>query len=488
MQGSGLSIEVRVGRPLRRWHVRLRAELEAAGHLVRFTEGASAPLPGRLLLLAESRVYAARSALFAPASGTRQAGEPEKAGADLVLCLDGSPPADRSALVPRFDGAAGDAALLRALLAGRAPVIRVGREGGGRPPREIVAGHPALGNPELLAQALDDVLGRLVTLLCQAVARVGSGGDAAGGPPTEDPRLPAGSTLSHLARVLARKVRRRLGQDGGEHWRAGWRFLDEPAALSTFAWPPEGYATLPDDGSAYYADPFPFAHEGRRVIFCEKFPYATGKGVIVAFEVDAAGGASAPRLVLEHAVHLSYPQVFARGGAIFMLPEMGAANRVELFRAERFPDRWVPHAVLVDGMTAYDATFIDFENRCWLFASSAGPGESSWDQLALFHAPTLEGPWRAHRGNPVLIDAGAARPAGAMWVEDGVLWRVAQDCRTGYGTGLALCRVDRLDEDGYSQTVVRRLGPPPGLRAEGAHTLNRSAGLEVTDWRGRPTR
>ena len=81
----------------------------------------------------------------------------------------------------------------------------------------------------------------------------------------------------------------------------------------------------------------------------------------------------------------------------------------------------------------------------------------------------------------MLIDAGAARPAGLMWHEDGVLMRPAQDCRTGYGAGLAICRVDRLDEGGYRQNVVRRVGPPPGVGAAGLHTFNRAEGWEAVD-------
>ena len=193
------------------------------------------------------------------------------------------------------------------------------------------------------------------------------------------------------------------------------------------------------------------------------------------------GGGEA-RVVLEEAFHLSYPVILRHGGANYMLPEMSAATRVQLYRADPFPDRWRPDAVLLEGCRLADATPILHEGRWWLFATANDDGGSSWDQLHLFHAPDLLGPWRPHVGNPVLIDAGAARPAGHMWHEDGVLMRPAQDCRRGYGDGLAICRIDRLDEGGYRQTVVRRIEAPPGVGgATGIHTLNRAAGWEVVD-------
>ena len=122
------------------------------------------------------------------------------------------------------------------------------------------------------------------------------------------------------------------------------------------------------------------------------------------------------------------------------------------------------------------------------FASVAEEGTSSWDTLALFHAPRLAGPWTAHPANPVLVDAATARPAGMMFTRDGALLRPAQDCTAGYGSALTLCRVDRLDRDGYAQTLAARLVARPDWPREGVHTLNAAGGLEVIDccgWRSR---
>jgi hypothetical protein len=137
---------------------------------------------------------------------------------------------------------------------------------------------------------------------------------------------------------------------------------------------------------------------------------------------------------------------------------------------------------------AADATLLEREGRLWLFAAVTEEGGSSWDQLALFHADKLAGPWLPHAANPVLIDASAARPGGLMLARDGELIRPAQDCGAGYGSRLALCRVDRLDPEHYGQTVLARLAPPPAWSATGLHTLNAASGLEVIDcagWRSR---
>jgi hypothetical protein len=164
-----------------------------------------------------------------------------------------------------------------------------------------------------------------------------------------------------------------------------------------------------------------------------------------------------------------------------MIPETSSVGRIELYRADPFPDRWTFERVLVDNVTASDATLITWQGRDWLFASITGEGGSTWDALGLFHAADLFGKWEPHPLNPVLVDASAARPGGAMVVQDGRLRRVAQNCRERYGGGIVLADVGELDPENYSQTVRAVLAPPPRLGALGAHTLNTSGEIETID-------
>ena len=456
-------ILVRHPRPFRRWHRRLGERLQAAGHRVRFEAvGAAAGhgVPGL-----ERRLYR----VVADWDATEPAPAAEPREPELTIALAGPLPADGLVVQPDYAGRTGEAALLAAVRAGIAPVVAVR----GGPPgalRLLAQGRPATEDARVSARAMEDLLPRLVTLLAQAVARL------VGGEGETPPALDADAHPFHvsapafLARGLAHKLVRRFGPARGrpEHWRLALRHHGEPA-----------YELLADDPSGFRADPFLFAEAGRLWLFTEDYSYATGKGVIACQAVEMRECPS--RTVLEEPFHLSYPLVLRHRGAIFMLPETSAAACVRLYRADPFPDRWVPDVVLLEGRRLADATPVLHEGRWWLFATSNEDGGSSWDQLHLFHAPDLLGPWTPHVGNPVLIDAGAARPAGLMWHEGDVLMRPAQDCRTGYGADLAICRVDRLDEGGFRQSVVGHVEPPAGLGATGLHTLNRAEGWEVVD-------
>jgi hypothetical protein len=56
-----------------------------------------------------------------------------------------------------------------------------------------------------------------------------------------------------------------------------------------------------------------------------------------------------------------------------------------------------------------------------------------------------------------------------------------QDCRRGYGAAMALARVDRLDEGGFSQTIAAVLRPGAGWPGRRVHTYNEAGGFEFID-------
>lgn len=478
-------IALRVNRPMRKWHARLAERLVANGHLVHFEVVPRSPQRWSahdLVLKAERVLYGVESSLFS----TLPTPEIDSAAtaSDLTMDLTGTASGRGRVVEALFDGAPGEPALLAVLFQGRAPVISI-RIGYGEGAVELRSGHPATERPGVLSHALDQVLVRLAGLLVDAVEALKHG---EAGTPASSLTVSASRPrpLRFLAQSLGQAVARRVGAAKGRpnHWELAIRRLSGSGVASSREWPSEPFSLFLDDADHFYADPFPFEHDGRSYVFFEVFPYNVGKGVIGAVEVAEDGSIISPlRTVLEAPVHLSYPFVFAHDAAIFMLPEISATRCVQLFRADPFPYRWVAERILIEDVVVGDATLIRHEGRYWIFGAIAGDGGSSWDQLGLFYAPDLFGPWTAHPRNPVLVDASAARPAGAMWAEGDVLMRVAQDCRTGYGIGLTICRVDRLDPGGYAQTIVKRLGPPDGFSADGVHTLNRTSTIEVIDLR-----
>lgn len=402
---------------------------------------------------------------------------------DRVLDLADSVPADGSVpnlIKPLYDGNPCELSVLSAIFECR-PIMVGLSDGYGR----IIAERPAtIECSDSAIAGLSAVFGRMAELIHDTLGTADLCAEAAPKAAAigAGSRPRAGQAAGHLASMIGRKLRRRVAKLARRdaRWVAGFRLTHGAGIWDGAPFAPSDFTALPDGGHRYFADPFAVPYGEGWVVFVEEYPFATAKGIISAFTIDGHGRASAPQPVLEQPYHLSYPQVFFRDGQYWMLPETGANGTIELYRATRFPYAWERVATLMQGAVWADATIVEHDGKLWLFATKSRFGSSTWDQLVIYYADQLTGPWHPHTLNPVLVDARAARPAGAFVTQHGQLFRPAQDCSRGYGSGLSLCRVDALTPDTYSQTVVRTIaGTGPGI--SGCHTLNRCGALELID-------
>jgi hypothetical protein len=228
------------------------------------------------------------------------------------------------------------------------------------------------------------------------------------------------------------------------------------------------------------ADPFPVEVDGRHFLFVEDYSHEAGRGAISVTEAGADGTWSPPRRVLEREHHLSYPFVFEHEGEVYMLPETGETGRIELHHAVDFPYGWQLDRVLLDGLTAVDATLHKEDGLFWLFANVV-EGEEDRGELWLFSSRSLDGEWRPHARNPIVTDPGTARPAGRLFKRGGILIRPSQDCSRGYGEAVVLNRVDALSPSEYRETPVARIEPNWLTGLEGTHTYTFDSRYEYLD-------
>jgi methionyl-tRNA formyltransferase len=289
--------------------------------------------------------------------------------------------------------------------------------------------------------------------------------------------------LNFLMHVGVRAVRRVfLDLLTEEQWSVAWRRRARPLFVEPTT-SEEPFRLLRPPRGFFFADPFSIEYQGRYFIFFEDCEYACMRAVISWIELDAEGNPSEPRVALSADCHLSYPCVFEHDGQIYMIPETRERRRIELYRADSFPDRWTLDRVLIDGISAVDATWLHYHGRYWLFAAAAIEGAS--DALHIFSSAAPFGPWRPHRGNPVVTTIRGARPAGRLFIHNGQLIRPGQDGAKAYGHHVNLYRVDQLDDEGYRETQIGTIEPEwlPGNL--GTHTYGFDERFEVLDGRVR---
>ncbi|WP_443747948.1 glucosamine inositolphosphorylceramide transferase family protein [Asticcacaulis solisilvae] len=240
---------------------------------------------------------------------------------------------------------------------------------------------------------------------------------------------------------------------------------------------------LPDPGAfRFIADPFGIWRQGRLTILAEALDYRVKRGEIHYFILDETGGVAAQGLALREPFHLSYPVLLTEGDDVFMLPEGHRSGKLTLYRAEHFPDRWLPAQTLLD-LPAIDASPVRYGGRWWMFFALPGDDNRAMRELHVAFADSLHGPWHLHPANPVRNGLDSARPGGTPFEHDGTLHLPTQDCVGGYGRGISLLRFDMLSETRVETSVVSSL-KPQGLRGgwdDGLHTLSAAGNVTLID-------
>lgn len=450
--------------PARYWRwQRLLADRLGARHAVSvFACGDAGGVPPlmRALLAMERRVFKAPADVAlepAPAEATTLE------GFDLVIDLSGGP-ARPGALRLLYDGEADEAFLWGRLLRKQPPMIAVARDG-----ETLAASYAAIEDDLVLARGLRFAFARAALLIERAVEIV-EGVRHKAPLPDPAPHVPqpykdALIAPFAFARVVAgaRALSRKRG-----HWVTAWRRGGGPFAIASA------------DG-AFVADPFVVSRGGEDFLFAEALVDGGPKGHIVVARLPAQTQSVLFEHVLTEAHHLSYPHVFEHDGEMFMMPETAQAGKLSIYRAVDFPTRWEKHCDVIDDARVVDATIVQRADRFYLFCTLVPPNGSSWDELSIFHGPSVFGPWTPHALNPVKSDVRGSRMGGRFRIIRDRLLRPAQDCSTGYGAKLAWYEVTTLTPDTCTERRIGEWDPKVFGDFTGLHTYDAHGDIEVLD-------
>ena len=286
--------------------------------------------------------------------------------------------------------------------------------------------------------------------------------------------------LRFLARLFYRSARKSISSrlHGGY---AQWFLALRPRSPGREFSDASGYKIIAPPKDRFYADPFLFEHRDKTYLFFEDFLYSEPRALLACAEVKEDGTLAEPFEVLRRPYHLSYPFLFEHGGEIYMIPETKQNRTVELYRATDFPRGWELDTVLLDNIQAVDATVQKLNGKFWIFAGVSDGPYSNSDELGLFFADNLRGPWTPHPANPVLSDVRRSRPAGALFYDNGRLIRPSQNCGRRYGYGLVFSEVLALTETEYSERPIAHINPDWIANNLGTHTYSRTSRFEVID-------
>ena len=225
-----------------------------------------------------------------------------------------------------------------------------------------------------------------------------------------------------------------------------------------------------------WADPFIFEHQSKPFALIEQID-RSGNGSIVCLDLQS----NVVEPVLKKPSHMSYPFIFNWEGKLYMVPESSAAEVVSIYENQESPAKWKFVKHILEGYPLVDATLIAFKGKWWLFGCSNKYAASFNEELHIFFADSPVGTWTPHPLNPVKNDVRNSRPAGAMLIKDGKLYRPVQDCALRYGHKITWMEVLDLSLRSFHEEEVFSIEPSETSEFLGHHTVNQSNNYTIVD-------
>ena len=230
----------------------------------------------------------------------------------------------------------------------------------------------------------------------------------------------------------------------------------------------------PYTGEGYYADPFGYDDDEKRVILFEAYDYNAKRAVIGADGYEHVGP------VIKENYHLSYPFTLHHKNEIYCIPETFENRTVNLYKLNKEEYKWEFQKYLLENTDAVDSTIVHHNNKWWLFCTLQEQGPNT--KLFIYHAENFDGPYLPHCNNPVKTDIRSARPAGTPFMHNGKLYRPSQDCASTYGAAVVINEIIKLDESSFEEKQVNIIHPLKKSKFnKGLHTISSFGNITLID-------
>lgn len=237
---------------------------------------------------------------------------------------------------------------------------------------------------------------------------------------------------------------------------------------------------MPED--TWAADPFLINEKGRTYLFFELYDCIKEKGCIAFREIINEDDLGPVQVVVDEKFHLSFPYIFKINEQIYMIPESSSANKILLYKAIEFPNKWALEKMLLDNVKAVDSIILQYGNLRGILTSIENGGSCVLqnhfyilnDQLDIINDRVVSS-----------IGSYGIRNAGKILQFNGDTYRVAQDCSNGeYGKGLVLFKINKITENELSEAVIHYIQGNVKIANNeyvGVHTYNSTKDYEVID-------
>lgn len=257
-----------------------------------------------------------------------------------------------------------------------------------------------------------------------------------------------------------------------ESWNIAFREKPSGSILDNKS---DKFFIIPNSKKYWAADPMVFEYQKKVYIFAELYDYTLCRGTIGYTVFDGCKFSKWKQIIVEE-FHMSYPNIFTVNDEIYMIPETSEAQKLILYKAINFPDKWKIEKVIKDGVKFVDTTFLKSKNGYIGYTEEL---TRPIKDLLLYFDDDLN----LLSSELIAEDSKLMRCGGRIFNRDKMIVRVCQDCEEKYGGALIfrICDKESLKEIKSIHISPEQLCYDKNIFLDGMHTYTSIPNMEVID-------
>jgi hypothetical protein len=158
-------------------------------------------------------------------------------------------------------------------------------------------------------------------------------------------------------------------------------------------------------------------------------------------------------VALDLSHHLSYPYIFKDDNEIYMIPEQGSTNTIQLYKCTEFPHKWEPIYTFIGGDWFVDSNLIKYNGYYWIITTNV------LGKLYIIYSKHLLHSWNLHpicNKSVNINEHGDNRNAGTVKLIDNKIYRFTQRNINNYGESLLIKEIN-LTLDDYNEFDIKHI-------------------------------
>ena len=204
------------------------------------------------------------------------------------------------------------------------------------------------------------------------------------------------------------------------------------------------------------ADPFLLSNEGILYVLFDLIYIISRIGKICFGEIYEYKIKNIKTLLSSKNICLFHLFLEIKNNKIYMIPESHKTRSVDLYEFNKTNLTVNKVKTILNNVECVDTVIYYYNSLYWLFTTQRSKNRNFNDLYIYFSEDLINKEFKTHYNNPVLQNTETSRNAGPIFEENGLIYRVSQNCKISYGKNISLTKILKLNENEFKESKLKK--------------------------------